>query len=329
MTDIHAKAYRERCFENVKNDLGLDLLGIEENDINKSVNLSYLYRTTQSKVRLENVYQIIKKKKQNQIQKGINEKYEKELSSCTFHPNISSLTKSNSTTNYKNHKDIISNLYEDSKQRQLLYKNEVEKKNLEEDEKLKKVMIKPEKTSLNMKIFTVNPLENDKNIKKEIERKERARIDKKISELQKEKGNSNLKNFTSIEELFNVPTRNLYKPMVFSIDKKTNKDTFSSYSKLNSYKKTYSDEKKIIQSQSFLDNDDEKKDSQVGNEDVLLRLDVNIDDNNRIEKLEIFKWEDVNQVINKFCHDYDISDIKKERLEKIVQERITLIETIN
>jgi hypothetical protein len=277
---------------------------------------------------LENVYQIIKKKKFNKIQKGIKEKEEKEMSACTFHPKITSLIKSNSSTNHKNHNEILINLYEDSKQRMLYYKNELEKKKLEEEENFKKIMLKPQKTCLDMRIFKVNPLENDKYIKKEIERKERARIDRKISELQKEKGNSNLKNFSSIEELFNVPTRNIYKSMVFSIDKKTNKDTFSSYSKVNSSKKTYSEEKKIIQSQSFLDNDDIQKESQVGNDDVLLRLDVNIDDNNRIEKLEIFKWEDVNEVINKFCNDFDISDIKKERLEKIVQERITMMETI-
>jgi phosphoenolpyruvate carboxylase len=69
-------------------------------------------------------------------------------------------------------------------------------------------------------------------VKKEHERLERARIDKKIAEIQKEKGVASLKNFASIEELFNS-TRNYQKSMNFSIDKKTNKDTFSTFSKLN------------------------------------------------------------------------------------------------
>ena len=54
----------------------------------------------------------------------------------------------------------------------------------------------------------------------------------------------------------------------------------------------------------------------------MLRLDVNIDDTNRLEKLEILSGQDVNEVINKFCIEFDIPEIKKERLKKIVEERM-------
>ncbi len=50
---------------------------------------------------------------------------------------------------------------------------------------------------------------------------------------------------------------------------------------------------------------------------------MNIDDNNRLEKLEIHLGQDANQVIEKFCSDFDIPEIKKERLQKIVEERLS------
>lgn len=53
----------------------------------------------------------------------------------------------------------------------------------------------------------------------------------------------------------------------------------------------------------------------------MLRLDVNIDDS-RIEKLEVLAGQDVRQVIDDFCSEYGISGSKKERLQKIVEERL-------
>ena len=60
-TELHAKAYRERCLNQIKTDLE-SMYGLDEKQLNDSVNLSFLNQT-KSKVRLENVYQILKKKK--------------------------------------------------------------------------------------------------------------------------------------------------------------------------------------------------------------------------------------------------------------------------
>lgn len=55
---------------------------------------------------------------------------------------------------------------------------------------------------------------------------------------------------------------------------------------------------------------------------VVLKLDVNIDDTNKVEQLEIYAGQDVEEVVNTFCEKFNIPDIKKERLQKIVEERL-------
>lgn len=80
-------------------------------------------------------------------------------------------------------------------------------------------------------IFKNDPLENDATIKQEIDRYDKARIIKKIVSIQKEKGVLNLKNLKNINELILKDTEtNLMK---FSLEKKTYKDTFDTYSVTN------------------------------------------------------------------------------------------------
>lgn len=62
---------------------------------------------------------------------------------------------------------------------------------------------------------------------------------------------------------------------------------------------------------------------------MILRLDVNIDDNNRLEKLEIHANEDINKVIDNFCVKFQIPDVKKDRLIRIVEERLASINEYN
>ena len=63
--------------------------------------------------------------------------------------------------------------------------------------------------------------------------------------------------------------------------------------------------------------------NQVTNDDdAILRLDVNIDDSNQIEKLEILQGQNVEEAVSNFCEKFNITNIKKERLFKIVEERL-------
>lgn len=100
----------------------------------------------------------------------------------------------------------------------------------------------PSKSALDITIFSQNPLLEDKQVKKELERMERARIERKIKQIQKEKGVLNYK-LIDTEELINS-SRNIHKPMNFSIDKRCNKDTFSSYSRLFNTKTSVKEEGK-------------------------------------------------------------------------------------
>jgi len=99
-----------------------------------------------------------------------------------------------------------------------------------------------------------------------------------------------------------------------SMDKRTSKDTFhSTFGKLASP----TSKNNLFKSSNIkTDEGDQVLDG------VLLRLDVNIDDTNRIEKLEILANQKVEDAINDFCLKFGISDIKKERLQKIVEERL-------
>ena len=58
--------------------------------------------------------------------------------------------------------------------------------------------------------------------------------------------------------------------------------------------------------------------------EAILRLDVNIDDTNRIEKLEIIQGQDITQAVSEFCMRFNIPDLKRERLLKIVEERLAM-----
>ena len=60
----------------------------------------------------------------------------------------------------------------------------------------------------------------------------------------------------------------------------------------------------------------------AGNEETLLSIDVNIDDTNKIEKLEIFPSDDPYAVVNAFCRIHGISEEKKNKLQKIIEDKL-------
>jgi len=67
-----------------------------------------------------------------------------------------------------------------------------------------------------------------------------------------------------------------------------------------------------------------KQGGNTGNtgKDVLLNIEVNIDDTNRVEKLEIYPSDDPMTVVNSFCKRFELSEDKKVRLQKIIEEKL-------
>jgi hypothetical protein len=173
-------------------------------------------------------------------------------------------------------------------------------------------------------VFEVNPLIHDKFVEKEVKRFEKARIERKIVEIQKKKGINNLKTVKNLEELL---VDEDYPSMTFEIEKRTYKDNIDvmnrseritqSNATKNEFMKTVVGGKSVIKQTT---------------REPLLNIEVNIDDNNRIEKLEIYPNDDPMHVADEFCSKYGnfkiflfflgLSEDKKVRLQKIIEEKL-------
>jgi len=153
-------------------------------------------------------------------------------------------------------------------------------------------------------------------VKKEVERFERARIERKINEIQKQKGINNLKQYKNIDILLKeeeLPGMN------FHLEKKYHKETIDT---------TLKKEKKIAVNQNNITRPDFKKTMKntkatTQNQEVLLNIEVNIDDSNRVEKLEIYPSDDPLAVVDSFCKKFGLSDDKKLRLQKVIEEKLS------
>ncbi len=133
-------------------------------------------------------------------------------------------------------------------------------------------------------------------MEKEVKRFEKARIERKIIEIQKKKGINNLKTVKNLEELL---VDEDYPSMTFEIEKRTFKDNIDSMNRSerrnNSSGKKSDFMKTVVGGKSVI--------KQTTREPIL-NIEVNIDDNNRIEKLEIYPNDDAMNVADEFCSKY-------------------------
>lgn len=168
-------------------------------------------------------------------------------------------------------------------------------------------------TKFRPEIFERNPLAENSEYKKEIERHERARLEKRIAEIQKEKGINNLKNVKNLDELIKgkeTPAWNC------GLEMKHFKNTLDIHMQSNSkFKKS--------NNCRFLNLDHRTVASVDTDDNAILRLDVNIDDSNRLEKLVIYPEQDPNSVVDEFCERFNIPAEKKERLQSIIEDRLS------
>ena len=205
-----ADNFRRRIFEEAENNLSM-----KNDDTSNNENLKSI---KSKKLKLEEVYSILKKKKELNLLKQKEEKEKEELRYCTFQPNLGK----------RNH-DVV-----DTDAIKKLYQHGVEKvrksKNSQKESKddFDLCSFKPQINQFNEKIFQENPLVHDKNVKKEVERFEQARLERKIVELQKKKGINNLKQLKNLEDLLKGEEN---KAWGFDVEKKTFKDTFNNFNK--------------------------------------------------------------------------------------------------
>jgi hypothetical protein len=168
-------------------------------------------------------------------------------------------------------------------------------------------------------VFEVNPLIHDKNIEKEVKRIEKARIEKKITDIQKKKGTINLKQFKNLDALLieeDLPHWD------FSLEKRTYKDTIETLHSFDRRTKSNVTRTDFNKTMKF------KASTRV---EPLLNIEVNIDDSNRVQKLQIFPHDDAGVVVENFCKRYGknlilnilgLSEDKKIRLQKIIDEKL-------
>lgn len=227
-----AENFRRRIFEEAENTN----LSMKQDETTNKDNF------VKKKLKLEEVYNILKIKKENDLIKQREEKEAEQLKHCTFQPNLGK----------RNH-DVV-----DQDAILKLYKHGVEKvrkaKNSQTELKddFENCSFKPSVNKFNEKIFLENPLVHDKNVKKEVERFERARLEKKILELKKKKGVNNLKQLKNLELLLKGED---FKPWGFEVEKKTFKDTFTNYNSENNF----NSKSNRIRSRSLINSHDSKR----------------------------------------------------------------------
>lgn len=255
--------------------------------------------STEKALRIEEVYDLLKKKKEKELMSLRTIKEKEDMKECTFQPNAH--TKKISSDISAN----IEKLYTDGKvtyQKKL--QSEDYKKTIENRE-LEQCTFKPDIHAMNDNIKN-NPLDKDTQLKNKLERKEQARIDREILSMQKKKGIPYMG--YSDPRTSNEHNAETAPTMRFDIEKKTFKDTFNTFESRN----------KANTFNSTRDTKRTEKQKPV----PLLNIEVNIDDNNQIVKLEIFPGDDPIKIAEDFCSKHGLSNDKKEKLQRIIQEKL-------
>jgi len=194
-----ADNYRKRLFDQIETD----------SEVNGEEN---------TKLSMEELYAIHRKKKEIERAKQKLAKEQEEMDQCTFQPNND---KERDTTD-SNIKETINKLYIDGKTKQRARNNEEKK----EERIGMECTFSPKVNRFNSSLFETNPLVHDELIRKEVERFERARIERKVNELQKKKGISNIKMFKDLDSLLKEEDGS--SSWNFSLEKKYNKESIDS-----------------------------------------------------------------------------------------------------
>jgi len=288
-----ADNYRQKIFEQIERDSEHRKKDPKLHEKSFSIN--------PHKLKLEEAYAIIRKKKENEIAKIKIQQEEDEMKHCTFHPNIDK--KKNTEINIK---ETVQKLYIDGVTKQKTKLNEEKKEEILSEE----CCFNPKVNKFNAHVFEVNPLLHDELVKKEVDRFERARVEKKIQELQKKKGINNIKQY-NIDELIKeeeLPCWN------FAMERKNHRETIETTNR--NEKKAQSNSTRQEFKKTVRETKMEMK------REVLLNIEVNIDDSERVEKLEIFPNDNPLVVVEEFCKKFDLSEEKKILLQKVIEEKL-------
>jgi hypothetical protein len=162
---------------------------------------------------------------------------------------------------------------------------------------------------------------HDEGVRKETDRYEKARIEKKIKELVMKKGINNLKHAKDLEQMLKddeLPAWN------FNLEQRSNRDTIEFTQTKRSKSITPNDTNGITRdlfNQTLKFTNKNKRFSKE-NAQPLLYIDVNIDEGGKMEKLEIYPGDDPMIISSNFCKTYGLSEEKKVKLQKIIEDKL-------
>ena len=244
----------------------------------------YNTKTLKQSFKVKDMYEILEKRKQRELD-ALKAKKEEDINKqCTFHPN----TKNKKPLNKKEVQKNIEKLYLDGKNsyikkrqgEQELSKNEY---NLEKD-----CTFKPAIKDYKGDYFGNNPLKEDILVNTEI---------KKMEKLREEQGYIN---------------KEIKKQMNFGIEPKTNKDNINKRVAQKRGEKVVNNIKNEFKDFGNFDG--------KGNR-VVLKLEVNLE-NNKTELLIIQPEDDYIKVVDNFCAKFELNDDKKIRLIRAIKDKM-------
>ena len=248
----------------------------DQNDNNENAN-------TAKSFKVEDMYEILQKKKQREID-NLKAKQEEDIQQqCTFQPN--------SKTKPVNKKEVAKNiekLYFEGKEF-YIKKLQQEEKDLDlNSENEKNCTFKPVIKDYKGNYFENNPLKEDKQYNIGI---------KKMEKIREEKGYTN---------------KEIEKPMAFDIEPKSNKEDIHKRVIPNRAEKIVENVKNEYE--EFNNFDDQ------GNQNIL-KIEVKLE-NNKKDLLVIHPGDDYIKIVDSFCNKNNFNEEKRIRLIRVVKDRM-------
>ena len=242
----------------------------------------YNVDTFKKSFKVEDMYAILEKRKQRELDTLKAKKEEDINKECTFHPN----TKNKKPLNKKEVQKNIEKLYLDGKNSYM--KKRQNEQDLAENNNSLECTFKPVIKDYNGDYFENNPLKEDFLVNTEI---------KKMEKLREEQGYIN---------------KEIKKQMAFGIEPKTNKDNINKRVAQKRGEKVVNNVKNEFKDFGNFDG--------KGNQ-VVIKLEVNLE-NNKTEFLIIQPEDDYLKVVDNFCAKFDLNNDKKNRLIRAIKEKM-------
>ena len=264
---------------------------------NENLNELHVKKPKMSKIRSENnlsgkrlnlteAYDLSKKKREQQLQILRKEKEQKEEKECTFFPNGKN-PKSRSSS-----REVHSRLYSQRKKKSQTTNNDKSVDSSLNDKF--KYTFRPTLTKYNKRMFNYNPIKDDRLVNEKLEQYEKARIDKKVSNYLLKQGTHSISQLKTFDEVVNdivrteVPTR-----MKFDNEYGGYKNTFDKYKKKP-----------------------QKKDKR----EIKFIFEIKVED--AIKKLKIYKGDDIEKVVDKFCIENNLEMESKEQILSAIRDKL-------